>query len=90
MQVALPRLDMIIGVVSKASQVRGHRTMVFHEWTEESCMKERILMEMIPLVKLYLLVFSSGKESIKALGSSDYVTATAGELWMCFFASISS
>lgn len=45
---------------------------------------------MIPFVKLYLFAFYSGKESTKAFGSSDSVTVTAGELWMCFLASISS
>jgi hypothetical protein len=89
-EVALPRLDVIVGVVSKASQVGRHRSVVLHQRAEQRCIASQVLIEIMPFVKLYLLAFSSGKESTRALGNYDSVTVTAGELWMCFLESISS
>lgn len=90
MKVAFPSLNMIIGIVSKPGKVGSHRAMILDQRTEKSLIISNLLIEMIPFVKLYLFAFYSGKESTKAFGSSDSVTVTAGELWMCFLASISS
>ena len=50
----------------------------------------RNVKDVMPLENPYLLFFSCGKASIKYLVSSDYDTSTIGELFTCFFASVSS
>ena len=34
MQVALPRLDVIVGIVSEASEIGGHGSVVLHQGAE--------------------------------------------------------
>ena len=90
MQVALPRLDVVVGVVAEASQVGRSGPVVLHQRPEEGYLTATVLKMTIPLAKLYFSAFSPGKDSTSTLGSSDSFTDTAGGLLTCFLESTSS
>lgn len=62
MQVALPRLDVVVGVVPETRKIGGHWSMVLHQGAEDGLIRLEVLIEIMPFAKLYLFAFSSGKD----------------------------
>ncbi len=89
-EVALPGLDVVVGVVAEAGEVGGGGAVVLHEGPEEGCLPAEVLKMTMPLAKLYFSAFSLGNDSTSTFGSSDSLTDTAGGLLTCFFESTSS
>ena len=89
MQVNLPGLDMVVGVISEPGKVTGDWSVVLYQVAEQRCIRKTKLKLMMPFAKLYFWVFSSGKDSVRSFGNSRSLTETAGEFWTCFLASVS-